>query len=81
LKKQALTAGLWFRQTSRNSDALIFLIGLKFPKFKVGYSYDVTVSGASTATQGSHELSMAFEIKPVKKSSKKVTKAMRCPEF
>jgi type IX secretion system PorP/SprF family membrane protein len=81
IKKQALTAGLWFRQTSRNSDALIFLIGLKFPKFRVGYSYDVTVSGASTATQGSHELSMAFEIKPVKKSSKKVIKAMRCPEF
>lgn len=81
LKKQALTAGMWFRQTSKNSDALIFLIGLKFPKFRVGYSYDITVSGARTATQGSHELSMAFEIKPHKKPAKRTAKAMRCPEF
>lgn len=81
VKKEALTAGLWFRQTSKNTDAFIFLVGLKFPKFRVGYSYDITVSGARTATQGSHELSMAFEIKPVKKSSRKVVKAMRCPEF
>jgi type IX secretion system PorP/SprF family membrane protein len=81
IKKQALTAGMWFRQTSKNSDAAIFLIGLKFPKFRVGYSYDVTVSGARTATQGSHELSMAFEIKPHKKQAKRSSKAMKCPEF
>jgi type IX secretion system PorP/SprF family membrane protein len=81
IKKQALTAGMWFRQTSKNSDALIFLIGLKFSKFRVGYSYDVTVSGARTATQGSHELSMAFELKPPKKSNRRTSKAMRCPEF
>jgi type IX secretion system PorP/SprF family membrane protein len=81
VKKQALTAGLWFRQTSKNSDAAILLIGLKLPKFRVGYSYDITVSGARTATQGSHELSLAFEIKPNKKPTKRTSKAMRCPEF
>lgn len=81
VKKQALTAGAWFRQTSRNSDAVILLVGLKFPKFRVGYSYDITVSDARTATQGSHELSMVFEIKPPAKSAKKVKKAMTCPEF
>ncbi|MES2558771.1 MAG: type IX secretion system membrane protein PorP/SprF [Bacteroidota bacterium] len=81
VKKQALTAGMWFRQTSVNSDAFIFLVGLKFPKFRVGYSYDITISGARTATQGSHELSMAFELKPKKKSTKRTVKAMRCPEF
>jgi type IX secretion system PorP/SprF family membrane protein len=81
VKKEALTAGMWFRQTSQNTDAFIFLVGLKLPQFRIGYSYDITVSGARTATQGSHEVSMAFEIKPVKKSSKKVVKAMRCPEF
>jgi type IX secretion system PorP/SprF family membrane protein len=36
LKKQALTTGFWFRQTSKNSDAAIILIGLKFPKFRRG---------------------------------------------
>lgn len=81
IKKQALTAGMWFRQTSKNSDAVILLVGLKFPKFRVGYSYDVTVSNARTATYGSHELSLSFEFKPSKRQTKKTAKAMRCPEF
>lgn len=81
VKKQVLTAGLWYRQTSKNSDAVILLVGLKFPKFRVGYSYDITVSDARTATQGSHELSMAFEIKPKKKQTKRSSKPMKCPEL
>ena len=80
VKKQALTAGLWFRQTSQNSDAAIILIGLKFPKFRVGYSYDITVSGARTATQGSHELSIAYEFRPIK-HEKKLFKPLVCPVF
>jgi type IX secretion system PorP/SprF family membrane protein len=81
VKKQSLTAGLWYRQTSKNSDAVILLVGLKFPKFRIGYSYDITISDARTATQGSHELSMSFEIKPKKKQSKRSGKPIRCPEF
>jgi type IX secretion system PorP/SprF family membrane protein len=81
VKKQSLTAGLWYRQTSKNSDAVILLVGLKFPKFRVGYSYDITISDARTATQGSHELSMSFEIKPKKKQTKRSVKPIRCPEF
>lgn len=78
VKKQALTAGLWFRQTSKNTDAAIVMLGVKFPKFRLGYSYDVTVSGARTATQGSHEVSMAFEITPKKKPRSR-TKMISCP--
>lgn len=78
VKKQALTAGLWFRQTSKNTDAAIVMLGIKFPKFRLGYSYDVTVSGARTATQGSHEISMAFEITP-KKRPRSRTKMISCP--
>ncbi|MES2689536.1 MAG: type IX secretion system membrane protein PorP/SprF [Bacteroidota bacterium] len=80
LKKQALTTGLWLRQTSKNTDAAIILLGLKFPKFRIGYTYDVTVSGARTATQGSQEISMAVEITP-KKKPKARNKAIVCPEF
>lgn len=78
VKRQALTTGLWFRQTSKNTDAAILMVGIKFPKFRLGYSYDVTVSGARTATQGSHELSMTFEIKPPKKSKSRI-KMLPCP--
>lgn len=80
IKKQALTAGLWFRQTSKNSDAAIVLLGMKFPKFRLGYSYDVTISNARTATQGSHELSVTFEITMPKKTRSRV-KTLVCPEL
>jgi len=78
IKKQALTAGLWFRQTSNNTDAAIVMLGIKFPKFRLGYSYDVTVSGARTATQGSHEISMGFEITTPKRERSR-TKVISCP--
>ncbi len=80
VKKQALTGGLWFRQTSQNSDAAIVLIGLKFPKFRAGYSYDITVSGARTATMGSHEISLAYEI-AYPRQQKRIFKPLMCPVF
>lgn len=78
VKKNAFTTGLWFRQTSKNSDAVIALIGVKFPKLRIGYSYDITVSGARTATQGSHELSIAIELNK-KVNTRRISKPLICP--
>lgn len=61
LNKGSFVSGLWFRQTAPNSDAIIALIGFKFDKFKIGYSYDITVSGARQAAPGSHEISASIE--------------------
>lgn len=80
-KKQALTIGAWFRQTSRNADALIFLLGLRFPGFKVGYSYDLTVSNARTVTGGSHEVSLVVEISPRMRSGYRRNMKLVCPEM
>jgi len=47
--KGSFVSGLWFRQTFGefgNSDALMALVGFRKDKFKFGYSYDFTVSGA-----------------------------------
>ncbi len=79
-KKQALTTGMWFRQTTNNADAIIFLLGLKFPKFRVGYSFDATISDSRSATYGSHEVSLGFEISR-KKTVRKTTRALNCPTF
>lgn len=38
-------AGAWFRHTLRNSDAVIVSAGLRKGVFKIGFSYDITVSG------------------------------------
>lgn len=80
LKRKALTTGLWLRQTSRNTDAAIFLLGLKFPNFRIGYTYDATISGLRTASQGSSEISLTLEIKP-KKKPKPRNRVLVCPEF
>jgi type IX secretion system PorP/SprF family membrane protein len=73
--KGSIVAGLWYR----NQDAFIAVLGFQQRFFRVGYSYDVTVSKLTNATAGSHELSFSlqFECKPKKKKFRLVS----CPSF
>lgn len=73
--KGSFVGGLWYR----NQDAFIVLIGLQTDHFKVGYSYDVTVSKLASNTAGSHEISLQiqFECKPKKKKYRTIS----CPSF
>lgn len=78
LNKGPFVAGLWFRQTAPNSDALIALVGFRYQQFKFGYSYDITVSSARSAAPGSHEISASVEW--CVRSSKR-WKRLVCPGF
>lgn len=71
--------GVWYRNGVENSDAFIFMVGLQQDHFKVGYSYDVTVSKLANQTAGAHELTLGFLL-PVPEARKTV-KAIRCPSF
>ena len=71
--------GVWFRHGTQNIDAFIFQVGVQQDYFKVGYSYDVTVSKLANSTAGSHELTVGLLL-PVPEQKKKV-KAIRCPSF
>lgn len=71
--------GVWFRHGTMNPDAFIFQAGVQQDYFKVGYSYDVTVSKLANASHGSHEVSVGFLL-PVPEQKKKV-RAIRCPSF
>jgi len=55
-------AGGWFRHTFGNADAVIGLIGFRQKAFKIGYSYDFTVSSPlnTTNNQGTHEISFVI---------------------
>jgi type IX secretion system PorP/SprF family membrane protein len=57
ITKGSLVGGLWYR----NNDAIILLLGFQQGIFKIGYSYDVTVSKLTNASAGSHELSLGFQ--------------------
>lgn len=73
--KDKIVGGLWYR----NQDAFIVLIGFQTKNFKMGYSYDVTVSKLANVSAGSHEVTMQlqFECKPKKRKFRTVS----CPSF
>ena len=71
--------GVWFRNGIHNADAFIFQAGVQHDFFKVGYSYDVTVSKLANSTAGAHELTVGVVL-PVPEHKKKV-RAIRCPSF
>jgi type IX secretion system PorP/SprF family membrane protein len=64
--------GLWYRGIPgfkaydagyANNDALIFLVGYSIPdrNFRIGYSYDVTISRLAANSGGAHEISIIYE--------------------
>ncbi len=50
--------GIWYR----NLDSFILLGGIQYKKFRIGYSYDFTISKLTNATGGAHEVSLGFTI-------------------
>ncbi len=75
ITKGSLVGGLWYR----NQDSFIVLLGLQHGIFKIGYSYDVTVSKLTNATAGSHEISLGMQF-TCKKPKPKYRPGV-CPSF
>lgn len=70
-----IMAGVWYR----SKDAFIALIGFHTGQLKFGYSYDVTTSKLTTATAGSHEISLTLQF-DCKKKRRRV-RTVPCPTF
>lgn len=75
LKYEAFTIGAWYR----NRDAFIVSLGITTEKFRIGYSYDLTVSQLGGVTGGSHEISMGINLKC--KKQMKDFRRISCPSF
>lgn len=76
VKYGAFTAGAWFR----NRDAFILTLGVRTEKFKIGYSYDVTVSALNNGVSGgSHEISLGFNLNC--KDKPLSFRTISCPSF
>lgn len=76
VKYGSFTAGAWFR----NKDAFILALGVNTGTFKIGYSYDVTVSKLNNGISGgSHEISLGYNVN-CKKSNPK-WRTISCPSF
>lgn len=88
--KNVLNVGIWYRglplkkyaQGYTNRESIAILIGVEVPdkNFRVGYSYDITVSRLGfNNSLGSHELSLVYEVAKKKKRNKRVL--VSCPKF
>lgn len=76
IKYGSFNFGAWYR----NRDAFILTLGVNTGKFKLGYSYDVTVSKLNNGVSGgSHEISLGINLncttKPVS------FRTLSCPSF
>ena len=55
-----LVLGTWYRFNFENSDAVIALVGLQYDHWKIGYSYDMTLSKLRNDSGGAHEISLTY---------------------
>jgi type IX secretion system PorP/SprF family membrane protein len=82
--------GVWYRgipiqqndADNISQDAVTFLFGLRFEKFDLSYSYDITISELGPLAGGAHEISFIYQM-TVKKSRrvKRKEKFVPCPTF
>jgi type IX secretion system PorP/SprF family membrane protein len=88
--KNLFVIGCWYRglpiykpnNTYANNDAVIFLFGINIEKYKLGYSYDMTLSKLSNlTTKGSHEVSMSYQFCNFKRTKKRKNILISCPKF
>ncbi len=52
--------GAWLRHTIGNSDAAIFLIGFRQDMFKLGFSYDMTLSELASRAGSTYEVTLGL---------------------
>ncbi|MDX2173346.1 MAG: type IX secretion system membrane protein PorP/SprF [Bacteroidota bacterium] len=88
--KQLVNLGIWYRGLPfkkykpgyPNRESISLLVGLEIPdkNFRIGYSYDLTVSSLRiNNSQGAHEVSIVYEIARKHKRNKRVL--VTCPKF
>ncbi|MEY5000706.1 MAG: hypothetical protein RLZZ211_742 [Bacteroidota bacterium] len=76
LKYESFTIGAWYR----NKDAFILTLGINTDKYRIGYSYDLTVSPLGNGISGgSHEVSLGINLK-CKKPARDFRR-ISCPSF
>lgn len=80
LNKYPFVVGTWFRHNFENPDAFIFLLGFQQSSFKLGYSYDITVSKLKNVTGGAHEVSFTFQFNSPEQTRRR-NEPLPCPSF
>ncbi|MBE2246093.1 MAG: type IX secretion system membrane protein PorP/SprF [Candidatus Competibacteraceae bacterium] len=73
--KGPFVGGIWYR----SNDSFIALVGIQKGIFRIGYSYDITISRLTNATAGSHEVSLGLQFGC--RQPRKKFRTVKCPSF
>jgi type IX secretion system PorP/SprF family membrane protein len=82
--------GVWYRGLpvkgngygSPNHDAISVLVGAQAARYKIGYSYDITISSLGiSSSAGSHEISIVYSWSNKHNERSKKIRIMPCVEF
>ena len=73
--------GGWFRHAFENIDAAMLLVGINYNNFRIGYSYDFTLSEIGANTGGAHEISLAWDFCILKAPKKRSVRTIKSPGF
>jgi len=79
VNKFPFVTGIWMRHNFGNPDAMIALLGFQAKNYKIGYSFDYTISHLTNRSGGAHEISIAWLfLRPLNTGR---YHAMKCPTF
>ncbi len=81
--------GLWYRGLPMksnhygyaNHDAVAALVGFQASRYKIGYSYDITISQLGVSSAGSHEISLVYQWANKHNARTKKIRIMPCAKF
>jgi len=82
--------GMWYRGIPgfksykagySNNDAIVLLVGVKTKDWRIGYSYDITISKLMSNTGGSHEISIVYEYANKRKKRRRRRFMVPCAKF
>ncbi|MFT6850056.1 MAG: type IX secretion system PorP/SprF family membrane protein [Sphingobacteriales bacterium] len=76
-----IVVGGWFRYAFSNSDAFIALVGIQQNRFRMGYSYDFTISELRDGVSGAHEVSLSYEFNVRQRTKSTKWAPIDCPKF
>ncbi len=84
---EPILLGAWYRglpidgfTSTKNSEAIISMVGINKNNLTIGYSFDYTISDLGIGSGGAHEISLiyAFDLSDPRKPSREV-RQLRCP--
>lgn len=82
--RSQIIIGLWYRglpivNEYATSDALVYLLGVRFLDYTFSYSYDMSIGKLISYSGGSHEISIIYKVDLTKGKKGKYTRAKSIP--